>query len=236
MATVRSYDRPATVEAARAAVRRHGAVVLGGGTSVNATPTEEPVAVVDLQALGLDQIEVDHRLLRIGASVTLQALAEHRAVPHAVREAARRELPSTLRATATVGGCVALAEPDSELFAALLVYDALVLTAAGRELPLAVEQLAHGDFVVAVEIATGEDCAWARAGRTRADRAIVSAFVRRHPTGTTRLALTGVASRPVLVDPEALDELEPPGDFRGSTEYRRALAQTLAARAIEEVE
>jgi CO/xanthine dehydrogenase FAD-binding subunit len=53
--------------------------------------------------------------------------------------------------------------------------------------------------------------------------------------GTTRLALTGVARRPVLVDPDALDELEPLGDFRGSPEYRRALAQTLAARALEEL-
>ena len=235
MATVNRYVRPATLEAARTALRDSGAVVLGGGTVVNAAPTPEPVTVVDLQALGLDRIEVDHLWLRIGATVTLQALSEHPAVPDAVREAARRELPSTLRAAATVGGCVAMAEPDGELFAALLVYDALVLTAAGRELPLAVEQFEQGDFIVAVEIATGEDCAWARTARTSADRAIVAAFVRRHPVGTTRLALTGVARRPVLVDPDALDELEPPGDFRGSPEYRRALAQTLAARALEEL-
>lgn len=207
---------------------------------LNAAPGPEVITIVDLQALGLDRVEVDHLWLRIGATVTLQELADHPAAPQAVREAARRELPSTLRAAATVGGCIALAEPDSELFAALLVHDALVFTAAGREIPLAVEpaHLARSDFVTAIEIAHGGLCAWARTGRTRADRPIVAAFARRpiaHESAV-RLALTGVAARPLLVDPDALDELEPPGDFRGSPEYRRVLAQTLAARALEDVE
>jgi len=224
MATVRSYERPATIEAAVAALRRAGSVVLGGGTLLNAQPTPEPVALVDLQALPLLRIEeTGAHSLSIGAGVRLQALVEHPAVPPAVREAARRELPSTLRAVATVGGCVAAAEPDSELYAALLVHDLVVATADGL-------------FVTAVEIATDGACAWARTARTPADRPIVAAFVRRRPDGETRLALTGVAPRPVLVDPDELDELEPPGDFRGSSAYRRALAATLSARALEEVE
>ncbi len=72
--------------------------------------------------------------------------------------------------------------------------------------------------------------ATARTGRTRADRAIVSAAARRTPAGRVRLALSGVAATPVLVDD--LEDLDPPGDFRGSAEYRRALARVLAARAV----
>ena len=48
-----------------------------------------------------------------------------------------------------------------------------------------------------------------------------------------RVALTGVARTPVLV--EQGDELDPIADFRGSSEYRRALAEVLLARAVEEI-
>ena len=95
---------------------------------------------------------------------------------------------------------------------------------------------AAGAFVTAVVIETEGTCAAARTGRTAADRPIVAAYARRTPDSETRLALAGVARRPVLVNPDELDELEPPDDFRGSSEYRRALAHTLAARALEGVE
>ena len=91
MATVESYERPRTIEAALAALARPGAIPLGGGTLLNARPTREAVAIVDLQALGLDRIEpLAEGRLRIGAGVTLQALVDHPAVPATVREAARR--------------------------------------------------------------------------------------------------------------------------------------------------
>jgi hypothetical protein len=50
-------------------------------------------------------------------------------------------------------------------------------------------------------------------------------------TREQRVALSGVAKTPILVD--AADVVEPPGDFRGSSEYRRALAEILVARALE---
>jgi CO/xanthine dehydrogenase FAD-binding subunit len=53
------------------------------------------------------------------------------------------------------------------------------------------------------------------------------------PEGTRRLALAGVARRPLLV--ERVEDLDPPSDFRGSSEYRKELARVLAARATKEV-
>jgi CO/xanthine dehydrogenase FAD-binding subunit len=44
--------------------------------------------------------------------------------------------------------------------------------------------------------------------------------------------LTGVAPTPHLIDPADVDDLVPPADFRGSTEYRAHLATVLTARAI----
>ena len=71
--------------------------------------------------------------------------------------------------------------------------------------------------------------------RTPADTPIVAALGRRTDEGALRLALTGVAATPVLVDADHLDALDPPGDFRGTPAYRRHLAAVLTARVAEEL-
>jgi len=239
VATVSGYSRPGSLDEALALLDRPGAVVLGGGTKVNATAGAEPIEVVDLQALGLDGTDVlDGGAVRFGAMVTLQRLVECGDLPEAVRESARRELPSTLRAQATLGGTIAVGDPESELLATLLVHDAVV-GVANAEGPrtVSLEELLEklppepGSVVVAVTIAVTGRSFVARVGRTRADRPIVAAAARIAPDGLRRLALSGVAATPILV--EDLEGLDPPSDFRGSGEYRRALAEVLASRALE---
>lgn len=241
MATVVGYERPGALVEALELLARPGTAPLAGGTTLNATASTDPLVAVDLQALGLDRIEQpDETSLRIGATATLQSLVDEPTVPPAVRETARRERPSTLRAAATVGGCIAVGDPESELLATLLVHEARVTLAGtdGEETTGLDELLARdgprpGQLLTSVTIATGGRSTVARTARTRADRAIVAAAARRAPTGEQFLALTGVAARPVLVT--SLDELEPVSDFRGSSDYRRMLAATLAERALAAV-
>lgn len=244
MATVVGYERPATGAEALALLSRPGSVVLGGGTKLNAFRTAEPAVVVDLQALGLDGIDpLGTGAFSLGATATLQRLVDHPELPEALREAARREQPSTLRAAATVGGCVATGDPESELLAVLLACDARVSIAGGDDVraPSLDELLDDRGvlarrFVSAVTVETEGSFGVARVARTRADRPIVAAVARRTPAGELRLALAGVATRPLLVESiDEVDGLGPPGDFRGSSEYRRALAVTLAGRVLEEV-
>ena len=239
MATVSAYWRPAEIDDALKLLSRPHAVALGGGTRVNATATEDPVEVVDLQALGLGGIErIDSRTLRIGATTTLQQLSTATEVPECIRDAARRELPSTLRAQSTVAGTVLTRDRDSELLAALLVHDTKVdirhPTGVARvALPdlLADRAQPHGGIVIALTMDPVGPNSSARTGRTRADRPIVAAVARRDGDGVTHLALTGVASTPVLVT--AVEDVDPPSDFRGSKAYRRALAVTLTRRVLE---
>lgn len=235
-----AYWRPSTLAQALELLERPGAVVLAGGSWLNADTSAMEVEVVDLQELHLDGILAEAGdSLRIGAMTTLQSLVESEQVPGMVGEAARREQPSTLRAQATIGGCVATGDAESELLAALLVHQAVVSleTVLGSDdVPL--EELlgglplASGRVVTSVTIRTDGVTAAAHTARTPADRAIVAAYARSTQDGGRRVALAGVASTPILVEPGT--ELDPVGDFRGSSDYRKALADVLMARVVEE--
>ncbi len=246
MGNALAYWRPATLEGALALLRRPGAVLIGGGTKVNAAPDLGPVEIVDLQAVGLDRIESSPGAVSLGACATLQQVLENAAIPPVVREAAGREEPSTLRHAATIGGCIAAGHWESELLAALLACDAVVRLAGpegerSQSLDALLSDRAQlkSRIIAGVSMVTDGVARSARTGRTAADRPIVAAVARRAPAGV-RLAISGVAARPVLRGAGTgtqgwLDSLDPPGDFRGSAEYRRALAVTLAQRALEAV-
>ena len=128
MTNLTQYSRPRELGEALRLLGQEGAVAVGGGTEVNSRDHGEAIAVVDLQALGLDGIELrGPSALHIGSTVTLQSLVEHPHVPVALRDAARRELPSTLRSQATVGGTVCGRRRDSEVVAVLLLHEAVAV-------------------------------------------------------------------------------------------------------------
>ena len=213
-------------------------VLLAGGTVVNTDRSHDPIEVVDLQALGLGGITADGERVRIGATTTLAVVSTDERTTGLIADLARREVPSTLRTLATMGGLVACGDAESELLAGLLVHDArvtIVDTAGATETDLAdvLQSGPGGGIISEVSIETGGVTAAARTGRTPGDTPIVAAVARRGRDGFVRLAASGVAATPVLVqDHEALD---PAGDFRGSSGYRRHLASVLAGRVLTEV-
>jgi probable selenate reductase FAD-binding subunit len=234
---IETYHRPATLEQALSLLETEGTAVLGGGTSLVAAGGHS--AVLDLQDLGLDSIAPDADRLAIGAMVRLRDIAESDLVPLMLRELALREAPNTIRNAATIGGTVATADPEGELVAGMLVYEAAVtITGAGGETTIGLDDYLATrprGIITGISVATGGEAAADRTGRTPADRPIIMAVARR-ASGGILLALTGVASTPLLIDPADVDDLVPPADFRGSTEYRAHLATVLAARAIAGVE
>lgn len=239
MARITAYHRPTSLNLALDLLMRPAcqSVVLGGGTTISTAVQTESTEVIDLQSLGLSTIVCERGVARIGATATLQAIATDERLPHVVRVAARNAEPSTLRTLATICGSVASCAKgfgaENEFIASLLVFDASVTHqsrsgAHETELSQVLSNgLAADSIITAVTLSTDGVAVCARTGRTPADIPIVSVIGRRMDDRHT-FAASGVSRVPVVfVDAESLD---PPGDFRGSAEYRRHLAVELTAR------
>lgn len=241
MPLMAAYHRPSTIGAALELLSEPHRVPLAGGTLLNADRAPSRLEAVDLQTLGLEGIEAVGHGVRLGAMATLDEMSRSSLLPERLRAAARAEAPSTLRTLATVGGLVARRRSDSLLLAALLAHRGRVALAGpdgadevdlGRVLS---EGMPAGALITAVAIDPTGAAAAAATGRTPADVPIVAAYGRR-AGGVFTVALTGVASVPVLVDgSDPAAGLAPEGDFRGSAEYRLELARVLTRRVTEEL-
>ncbi len=241
MVTIRAYHRPTTLAAALELLARPDveAIPLGGGTEINGLPGRVPSEVVDLQALGLADISRDGATLDVGSMVTLRDFIEHEWTPPLLRDLARREGPNTIRNVATLGGVVATADPESGLVAGLLAYSAVVSIAgaSGIENVVLTDLVGGGkglvgSIITSVQIALGGDGTFEATARTPADTPIVLVAGHRSDDDSLLLAATGVAATPVLIEPDGIEDLRPPPDFRGSADYRRHLAGVLAARVV----
>ena len=103
------YARPTSLDTALTLLAQEGSVAMGGGTDLAGQIDRRiraPKLIVDLQAVGLNQVQLDGEGITIGASVTLDSLASSSAlVPYAaVAEAAAQAASPLLRNVGTVGG------------------------------------------------------------------------------------------------------------------------------------
>jgi CO/xanthine dehydrogenase FAD-binding subunit len=207
--------------------------------------------VVDLSPLNLNYIRVLDSILRIGVATPLQTIAEAAEIQAEacglLTEAARLVAPLTLRNLATLGGALAATKGPPEVRLALLVMEAVRVP----DDPLA-------EIVLARSPRPGLGAALARVARSPRDEAIVAVaaklYVHEGVCRNVRLAVAGASPQPTRVlSAEALlegqpwsderlnavvervrVEAQPIVDYRGSVEYRKAMAGTLARRALTE--
>lgn len=243
MKNTTSYHRPAALAEAVALLSRADVVskVIAGGTALNSSSSDDQFEIVDIQsAVGTNIDQTEHRV-QYGAMARLQDVIDNVATPPLIAELAKREGPNTFRNASTIGGTVAEANYESELVAGLLVHDAIVTIASSEGTSeMAIDQLMADKtildraIVTAVSVVIGGETASARTGRTPADTSIVAAAGRVVPGGL-KIAATGVAATPVVVEPANLDSLTPPADFRGTSEYRQQLAKVLVTRVVNDL-
>ncbi len=247
MALLKTVYRPGSAaEAASllAAADQKLAPIAGGSKLIAELETRarrDLDGLVDLSRAGLNRLELvtedGRQYLRAGATVTLSEITEDEVggtlANGLLRRAAAGEGPLNLRNAATVGGVVASAEYDSEFYTALLALDAgVVLHNGEQEQTVQLEDLQSiAGLITAVLIPTAvARGGMARVARTPADRPIVAA-VAVQVGGGERIALCGVATRPVLTGAA----LTPPDDYKGSAAYRLAMAELVAQRARAEI-
>lgn len=236
---------------------------LRGDVDLPGSLAGEVDTVVDLADLGLDAVRFEGAAgsgwVHLGATTRLAELAdrpEWQAIAGGLlAEAARLEGPLNLRNTATIAGTLLAGQSSSELLLALLVLaaDAIVVDGGGeRTVPLA-DLLADRPALLGRGLITELRLPWpagdvrgglARVARTPADQPIVAAAVVIDGTNA-RVAIGGVAASPVMVNLDQAGDPEPAlaaalsgqtllADFRGSAEYRRAMAPIIARRAVEQ--
>jgi len=250
---IREYYRPKTLQEALELLARDGLPTLpmGGGT-VLSSPSAEAYAVVDLQELGLDGLEVKGNVLHLGATVTLETLLGVAGLPEALQRAIRQEASYHIRQVASVAGALAAADGRSPFACAMLALDASLeivqLTSQekvylGDWLPLRRQQ-GRGRLITRVSLPLNARLAYESVSRTPADLPIVCAAAARWHSGRTRLALGGFGDAPRLVldGPEAdgaeqaaRDAYSQAGDEWASAEYRAEMAATLTRRCLQQL-
>jgi len=251
-----AYHRPSTLDEALVLLRRGEPLTrpVAGGLFVVpwAKAAADPVELVDLQALGLDQVEVLHgRTLRAGATASLQALLDGPALPDGLAEVLHREMPLPQRGQATVAGSLMAADGASPWAAAAMALDATALWAPG----VAEDRTPWGDIfalrepyrrpgwlITAVEIPLAPKVRVETVARSPADRPLIVVAGARWPRGRVRLVVGGwgPAPRLVLDGPSAegwevalAEATADAEDHRASAEYRAQTAAVLARRVFD---
>jgi putative selenate reductase FAD-binding subunit len=243
---ITAYHRPQTLDQALKLLSHPNTFPLGGGTFLS-SPRSESVEVVDLQALGLSQINSLGTSLEIGATVTLQQLLNDGGITPPMKLALKLEAPLNLRNAASLAGTLVVADGRSTLTVAMLALDAKLSVQPedqelllGNYLPLR-ENKIRGQLITKITIPTLAKFAFEYVARTPRDKPIVCVGLARWPSGRTRLAVGGFGKVPSL----ALDGTEAEGletavrnacqeatDQWASAEYRQDVGAKLAARCL----
>ncbi len=243
------YHRPESLDLALELLQRPGVetVPLGGGTVLN-QPSDTPVAVVDLQKLGLNTRAQKGSTLEIGATVTLEQLLKFPDLYLDLGKAIRHEATYNTRQMATIAGTLVAANGRSPFATAMLALGAQLMLQPGDEkvnlgeiLPLREEKLT-GRLITQILLSSNLKLAYEYVARSPADLPIVCAAVARWKSGRTRVVLGGFGESPLLAmdgpqpggaEIAARDAFSEAGDQWASAEYRSDVAGTLVKRCLE---
>lgn len=247
---ITNYFRPQTIDEALSLLSNPNLRPLGGGTVLTQS-SEETYAVVDLQSLKLDTLLKSGEVLSIGATVSLQALADYPQIPSVLKTSLFHEAQLNLRNMKTVAGTLVTCDGRSPFVTALLALDARISVAGknlseyglGNLLPLR-QEILKGKLITKIEISLNGKLAFETVGRSPFDRPIVCVAVAQWRSGRTRLALGGWGNLPSVafdgndslgLETAARNAAQDAGDEWASAEYRSNVAAILTKRCLEQL-
>jgi CO/xanthine dehydrogenase FAD-binding subunit len=249
------YLRPKTIPEALALLARKRPVSfpLGGGTYLN-QKSEDQYAVIDLQDLELDAITRQGNILQVGATTTLQALADYQGLPEAVYKTINHEATYNLRNMATIAGTLVTSNGRSPFTTLMLALDLNLELLESEKNPvqvrlgnwLPVRILGKPNKLISmVSFPFDVKITYESVSRSPADQPIVCAAMVQWPSGRTRLALGGWGKEPILamdgpeaqgVEVAARNAYHQAEDEWASAEYRGDIAEVLALRCMEQID
>jgi len=247
-----AYAKPRSLAESFELLARPGAKVLAGGQSLIPSLNlrlSSPELLVDITGLeGLSDIRVQKGVVRIGALCThakLEKSEELRQHLPLVHEAVAHIAHPAIRNRGTLGGSLALADPNAELPACAVALDAaLIISSKSGERRVKAADFFKGLFetdlkpnelLVAAEFPVADKSVFLELARRQGDYAIVGlAGVARG--GAKRIAFFGVAATPILLKPTSLEQARksiptPNGDLYNSPATKLHLATVLLERA-----
>ena len=247
-----AYAKPRSAAEAFALLERPGAKVLAGGQSLIPSLNlrlSSPELLVDITGLeGLSDIRVAKGMVRIGAlckHAKLEKSEELRQHLPLVHEAVAHIAHPAIRNRGTLGGSLALADPNAELPACAVALDATLVLASGKGerrvrageffKGLFETDLKPAELLVAAEFPVADKSVFLELARRQGDYAIVGlAGVMRG--GAKRIAFFGFGAKPFLITPASLDAAKsalpaPSADLYNSAATKLHLAKVLLDRA-----
>ena len=245
------YHRPDTIEEALELLQRKEPITvpMGGGSALNA-PSDDEVAVVDLQSLGLDMVKRKGKTLMVGATVTLETLLASPALPEALSKTIRHEATTNLRQVGTIAGTLVAADGRSAFTTTLLALDPQLTWLPGDENQSLGDYLAlrgqsqPGLLITEISFPLQPKLVYEYVARSPADLPIVCVAVARWSSGRTRIVLGGYGSSPMAVFdgqeqggalPVVENAMADAEDEWASAAYRADVAKTLTKRCLEEL-
>jgi CO/xanthine dehydrogenase FAD-binding subunit len=234
------YARPKTFEAALQLLMRTEpvTVAIGGGSTVSKHYGKK-IAVVDLQDLGLNYVQREGNVLRIGATVTLARLEAEFAGTDLV-EAIQIQAGRNQRNTATIAGLLKKANGRSPLLTALLALDASLVWLPGDKTIRLEEWLSvrtgwNGAALIKEVVIPQAELAIESIARSPKDTPIICLATAKFADGKIRSAVGGFGEVPLVFAGEDVahgmeDLLTNSTDEWASAEYRLQAAKVLANR------
>ena len=254
-----AYAKPRSLTEALELLERPNAKILAGGQSLIPALNmrlSSPALLVDITGLqGLSNIEARNGTVRIGALCThsqVERSPEVREHLPLIAEAVAHIAHPAIRNRGTLGGSLALADPNAELPACALALDAVLIVAGKkgeRRVPAAgffkalfETDLEPDEILVGVEFPRATKSVFLELARRQGDYAIVGLAGVADASGK-RIAFLGVGATPVLAAQASKQksvseaekalghDLNPPADLYHSSATKLHLARVLLSRA-----
>ena len=242
------YLRPESLdEAIKLLQRKEPKTLPLGGGSVLSHDHGTPIAVVDLQKLGLGYVKQGKGSYSIGATATLTQIEE--SIPNpALQNVIRLQAGKNKRNTGTLAGLINAADGRSPLLALLLAMDLQMVWQPGNITISLKEWLTQRDewdqaVLITEMVMPDVEIAFDYVARSPKDLPIISVSVAKLLSGKMNIVFGGFGTEPILVSYTGkLDDLERSVDLAlvasedqwATAEYRREAGKKIAVRLVNE--